>query len=562
MTPRDRRATRWCAHLSVAFCIASLLVGAVSATPPAPSDDNGLTENESATLWSHDRDSYINESTYQTQYNRTRVPIQQLANGTDISFTRPPKTAATWTDHDFEDLAAGDETKSIAPAHANLTDGVLIRDAHVSTFAIHPSTRGHLTPSETPLYIAPTGSLRALVDYRVRLPSTNNSSARNWTITSHEIEAVRLSQEETTIAQTTGHTPVLEYTLTDGGPTTLTIEADIAVTIDNGLISETETLTVSETLEVVVYDLTAYPHYTTYPDGDTGVAMFQNQPWQGYSLGANASVRGVWRFYTARDRRWDTLSVSTETTNQTVDSPALPVYVHAYPSRIGPRAEPLRNGPELIDVWGVEHASPNETLGSNVAVEVVEQPYAASYGVAVRTETVDRDELTVSGIVRGVNATIVDAADSHRTFRESNLTVTVVSQTTSEATLRIELRDNETSTPIALAEHPRLDPLSEESRTGYITIAGERVETNSTGVAFITVDQPGIYTATYHSGSWLSSDPAYTPASASARWHPLSSIDSWLVFVVEVVWWATPFLVALYAGQRVLTFLPGSRIDR
>ncbi|WP_245756828.1 hypothetical protein [Halogranum rubrum] len=488
--------------------------------------------------------------------------MQQLANGTDFAFTRPPRTAATWTQNDFEELEAGDEKTSVAPSHAALTDGVLIRDAHVTVFAMHPSTRGHLTATETPLYVAPSGSLRALIDYRVQLPTANNSTDTDWSVTSHSIEEVRLRDDETTIAQSAGtHTPVLGYELETGGPATLTVEADIAVAVGNGITSNTETLTVSETIDVVVYDLTAYPHYTTYPNGDTGVAIFQSLPWHGYTLGENASVRGVWRFYTARDRRWDTLSVSTATDAETIESPSLPVYVHAYPSRIGPRAEPLRDGPELLDVWGIERDSPNETLGENVAVEVVDEPYTTSYGVAIRATAVDRDDLTVSGIVHGVNATVVDTDETTRLFNESNLSVTVISQTTSEATLRIELRDNETDRPIVLADNPRLDPLREERRTGYITVAGERVETNSTGVALLTVSQPGIYTARYHPGSWLSTDPAYTPASASARWHPLSSIDGWVALAVEVLWMSIPFLVTLYAGRRVLTFLPGGRID-
>jgi len=44
------------------------------------------------------------------------------------------------------------------------------------------------------------------------------------------------------------------------------------------------------------------PYYAEYPNGDSGVAIFQSRPWQGYTLTEedDARVRGVWRFYTAR----------------------------------------------------------------------------------------------------------------------------------------------------------------------------------------------------------------------------------------------------------------------
>jgi len=251
---------------------------------------------------------------------------------------------------------------------------VFIEDAHATVFAVQPSTRGHLESGETPLYIAPNGTIRGFVDYRVRVPNGSSSENRTveWSLTENEIEEVRLQKDEETIARTDGtHTPAIDYQITDDWSATLSLEAEIHVRlkktirtdVGNGtnvdVVYREETRNVSDSVDVEIYDLSAYPYYAEYPNGDAGVAIFQSRPWQGYTLTdeGNASVRGVWRFYTARNTNWDTLVRSNRTDSAEVESDAIPVYVHAYPSRIGPRAEPVRDGPEIIDTWGTERPS-------------------------------------------------------------------------------------------------------------------------------------------------------------------------------------------------------------
>ena len=552
----------------------SLMATVVTASPPRPgTEGNGLSENESATLWSRDPDAYINESAYRHRYGEERTVMHQLANGTDITFQRPPATAAMWTRNDFENLDPGGADVSVHPPAADLEQGAYITDAHATVFAVQPSTRGHLTSGETPLYIAPDGQLRGFVDYRVRVPNGSSEANRtaDWSLLNHEIEEVRLKQDGETIARVDGtHTPIFDYHLEDDWSANLTLEAQIRVELEKTtqvaqndvtkttVLRRAETLNVSDSIDVQVYDLTAYPYYAEYPNGDAGVAIFQSRPWQGYTLTGNGStrVRGVWRFYTARDTNWDTLVRSTRTNDTRTESNALPVYVHAYPSRIGPRAELVRDGPEILDVWGVERLSPIETIGENVHIEVVNQSYTTSYGLAVRAEDVDRNSLRVAGIVRGVNATIAEPeSGSTRQFRRSNLTVKILQQNASQATLRIELRDNETGAPIILAERPRWYPIGGNARNGYITVTGERVETNSSGVAIVTVDQPGIYTARYHPGSWLGHEPAYVGDTATARWHPLTTTTGWFALLVEIGWQFIPFLGMFYAGRRLLRML-------
>lgn len=351
--------------LMAALFVTSLVTGIVAAEPPRPgTEDNGLTENESATLWSRDADNYISQETHRQRYGENRSAIHQVANGTDITFKRPPATAATWTRNDFEDLDAGGAETSVHPSHADLEDGIFIEDAHATIFAVQPSTRGHLESGETPLYIAPNGTMRGFVDYRVRVPngSSSGNTTIDWSITEHEIDEVRLKKDGETIATQDGsHTPALDYQIEDDWSANLTLEAEISVRlkktirIDQGnrtdvdVTYRTESRNVSDSIDVEIYDLSAYPYYAEYPNGDSGVSIFQSRPWQGYTLteGGDARVRGVWRFYTARNTNWDTLVRSNRTDSATVESDAIPVYVHAYPSRIGPRAEPVRDGQRL-----------------------------------------------------------------------------------------------------------------------------------------------------------------------------------------------------------------------
>ena len=551
-----------------ALIVAGGITSVVAADPPRPgTEDNGLTENESATLWSRDTDDYSNQTEYRERYGENRTAVQQVANGTDVTFTRPPATAATWTRHDFRDLDAGGPNTSIHPPHANRTDGVFIEDAHATMFAVQPSTRAHLAAGTTPLYIAPNGTLRGFVDYRVRLPDGNATS--EWSLIDHSVDTVRLQADGEPLVERNGsHTPVLDYQTARNGSATLTFTAEIDVRlrqttrIDHGnttsvdVTYHADSVTVSDTLDVAFYNLSTTAHSASYPNGDAGVAVFQTRPWQGFTLPERgARVRGIWRFYTARNPAWDTLVTANATGRSVVDSPALPVRVHAYPSQIGPRVEPIRGGPELLSTWGGDQATPAGTIGEHVSVDVVNQSYEATYGLAARTDAIERETLRVGGIVRGVNETVELAAGDDRQLRRSTLSLDVVRQNQTAAVLRVDLRDARTDAPIELADRARQHLIGGETRAGSITINGQRVETNQSGVATVTIAEPGVYTARYQPGSWLNHNPAYVSATATTRWHPLTTVEGWFALLVDVGWQLLPFVVVFYAGTRLLGLL-------
>jgi len=291
------------------FCVASLATGVVTANPAQPGTaENGLSENETAMLWSGDSDNYITQEEYYQQYGKERSTVAQVANGTDITFKRPPATAETWTRNDFDDLEAGRSNTSVHPSHAPLDSSVFIEDAHATIFGVHPSTRAHLDSDETPLYIAPQGEMRGFVDYRVRIPNGNSSGSTtvNWSLSSHEIREVRLKKDGETIARTDGsHTPVLEYQISGGRQTRLTLEADIHTRLkkttrigpgNNTAVSvdyPSETHTVADSIDVEIYDLSTTASYAEYPNGDTGVAIFQSRPWQGYTLTKDGDAKST-----------------------------------------------------------------------------------------------------------------------------------------------------------------------------------------------------------------------------------------------------------------------------
>ncbi|WP_244510039.1 hypothetical protein [Halogranum gelatinilyticum] len=526
-----------------AVCVVVSLWAGVVVGNNASGEDNGLSQNESATVWSRDADTGVPEN--------SQTGVEAVAAATDISFKRPPATAATWTRNDFTDLRPGGVRESVYPPHADTRNGTYIADAHATTFAVQPSTRAHIASGETPLYIAPNGTVRGLVDYRIRETMGNQSLS----VVSHEVTAVRVLREGRVIDEVSDtQTPTLTYGELSGGPTTLTLEADIRVRVETtGGNESVETLTISDSQSVTVYDLDAVGSAATYPNGKTEIAVFQPLPWQGYVLDGMSDhrVRGVWRFYTARNPQWDRV-VRANAGGTTVEhSDAHPVYVHAYPSRIGPRTQPVRDGPTLQRVWGIERRGAEETLGENISVEVVDGTYKTSYGVAVRTSSGSLDDVRVIGIVRGVTARVAESTNRTR-IRESNLSVRVVEQDASEATVRIELY-HDVGDPIVLADPERgSQPIRFDDRDGYITIAGQRVETNSSGVATVTLSQPGVYTVRYHPESWLTAEPAYASSTETIRWHPLSTRSGWWHLALTVSWNLIPFAVVYAAGRAFL----------
>jgi len=565
----------------IGLLVATLTTSSTARPPTPPTAENGLTANESATLWSRDDDTgYISNEAYREAYGESRSAVAQVANATDLTFREPPATAATWTRNDHREFAGGDRETSVYPSHANLTDGAYIKEAHATVFAVAPSTVTHRTPNRTTRYVAPNGTLRGLVDYRVAVPADNHTDDQTveYALDDHSVEEVRLYADDRLLRRAAGtKRPALPYRLA-ADAAEFRLEADITVTLTvtittrervqvpgpNGTMelelrvrtrteTRTETVTARDRRAVTRYDPSVLLTTARYPNGDRGVAAYYTQPWQGLLLTANGSqrVRGVWRFYTARDPRWDTLTRSSETMTEQRPSPVLPVAVHAYPSRLGPRTDPVGQSPTLLRVWGSPYETPASSLPETVHVDVVTEAYTASDGLAVRTDAGQQHEPVVRGIVRGVNASIQRTGPPQR-LRPTALNVSVLARSSERVRLHVTLRNAATGEPIGLRSRSgsRYESIT-GGRAGYIELGPQRVQTNRSGEATVTLTDPGVYTARYVPGSWLEHDPAYTRATATVRWHPLTTVAGWLALLVRGVQWFLPFALALYAGRKL-----------
>jgi len=500
--------------------MSAVLVASTAAVPvgahPPNSTDHGVSEETFHKLWSGDQDGATDGANLSNG-----SAVEQLGEGTDVPFDSPPRAVERWNRGDHSEFPATNSSVSIHPPDADLTSDQFIKEAYTEVFAVQPSTRARLSSSRQPLYVAPDGTLRGTVDYRVAVPPDDTSGDRRvyWSLESHQVEETRLlvdGDEETTAGGS--HTPALSYSLDGyaGEDHQLTLQANISVRLrkevevctahndegdctnwESSVSYPTETVTVTDSIEVTKYDLAVSGFIAEYPNGDLGLVVYKNQPWLGYQL-PNGDVRGVWRFYSARDKDWDTLVYSSDDGQRTAHSPLHPLQVNAYPIETGPTPSPRRNV-TILDVYGTSTSPP--TLPSNVHLDVLTEPYTASYGIATRATTDEQPETVRAwGLVRGVEADRPGDEFARIQIDESNLTLGVVNQTEDTVTVRITLLNANTDAPINTAE-----------RDGYVVVNGQRVNTTGNGTVRMTIERsPGGVSARYEPGHWWLNPPGYT----------------------------------------------------
>lgn len=478
------------------------------------------------TLWSGDEDEpAVGQDEWSNQSTST---MQEIARRTDIPFSSPPKAVELWNRGDLNDFPQTTANTSIHPPNATLSNGTFVKDAYVEVFAIQPST--HLRQSQTnqSLYVAPNGTVLGTVDYRVERPAntTSGDTQVTRTLEREQIREVRLEVDgvvETTDAGT--HTPTLNYSELSqypGQSHEVTLVAEIAVSVrkktktctahgtdDNcrdwnvTVEQSTETVTVRDSVNVVEYDLSVSGFKARYPNGDRGVVVYKNLPWQGYSL-AEGEVRGVWRFYSARNPEWDMLVTSTESGDSVSASPLRPLQVNAYPSETGATVAPKRTV-TLLDTYGSTTKPPS--LPTNVHLQGVEQPYTASYGLATRSQTATRNlsNVTAYGLVRGVTVETADSSFAEIPINESELTLNLVNESEQSATVEVQLSDQHTD-----------DPINTAGRDGYVVLDGMRVNTSENGTVVQTLSRPvGGVSARYEPGHWWNQPSGYVGDSDS-----------------------------------------------
>jgi hypothetical protein len=539
----------------LAVLVVVTAAGPTAAHPPNSTDHNVSNESFHG-LWSGDEDAVGDDATIPNGSGR-----EQLAAGTDIPYDSPPVAVEQWNRGDHREFPETDASVSIHPPTANLTDERFIKDAYAQIFAIQPSTRARISPTKQPFYVASNGTLRGVVDYRVAVPETSVSGDRRteWSLSGHRVTNTTLFVDGTPEVRGGGtHTPVLEYRLGNavGIDHRLGLRATVSAQVErqiekcternetegcsNWTINATETFTEQVTItasqQVTEYNLEVSGFVGRYPDGDLGLVVYKNQPWLGYRV-PDGEVRGIWRFYSARDTEWDRLVHSTREGDQVTNSPAHPLQVNAYPIATGPTATPARNV-TLLGTYGETVAPP--TLPDNVRLDLKEEPYTASYGIAARVETSKPLEtVQARGLVRGVTVTRSMDAFSRVPIRESNLTLQILNQTEETVVIRAHLRDNQTGTAIAT-----------DQRDGTLVIGGQRANTTLSGTVTVTVNRPlGGVSARYEPGDWWANKVGYTASTdtVALQGSTLALISRLFTLLIPVVL----FLLAVYLIDRI-----------
>ena len=541
--------------------IASGLTTPSAADPPRPgTTDSGLNESEAATLWANI------PSDYWEPRPGTDTTIHELATGTDLTFTEPPDTARQWNQYAHDQYQPGGHDVSIHPRDGHTHSYSYIEDAHASIFSLTPSTRTYVAADDERLYVAPNGTLRGTVDYRIELPDdTSNGDSTSYRLLNHEIDEVQLSVDDEVIETKSGTaSPTFEYELSFdaeairfGARIEATVEKTVQPPPESNRTTETTEyevwITVWSYYEIEVYDLEPAVDQVTYPDGRDGISIAQSDPWQGYTLDDDTEIRGIWRFFTARTIGWPTLVASSEEGTSPHDSHALPVSVYAYPAATMPTTKPEGIDSTIIRTWGDTHESPRPLPLDHVAVDTVEDSYEETYGMAVRADDVDPEGVIVNGIVNGVETDARTFSVGSDQIRETTLSATVVNETPTNATVRLTLKNAETGAPIELDANGASNVSN--ARSGYIDIDGTRVRTNADGQAVVELSDPGTYEARYEPTPWLDTHRPYAGDTATVRWHPLATPTSWLASLLQFGLFMLPFAIAWYAGRTFATMI-------
>lgn len=570
--------------LTVAISLVSTLVigsvsvsGAAPRTVPASTGDHERNSVSTSLEWDHETVSgETNQSCGVDPTAGLNTSAQFL---TTISECAPatesirPVGAENATATRFLTLVPGNESVARYPAHATRIETPLIADAHVTVFGVHPSTRLETSEATPSLLIAPRGTLRAFIDYRLTQAAHNGSAVKT-----HGVEAVRLRADGVVVAEraTTTHTPVIDYTNLPSGPTQLAVEADIRLAYNTTTASEeTEAqqevvVTVRESMSVVVSEVrpeTIDIVQASYATGETVVSIGHPKAQQieltvnttnaTSPSGATPRTSGTqsveanhvwrrWQFYTSENASWNERYTTTATNREVTHTDAAPVLVHAIPTN-----SETTGGDEMV---AVADRTPLSTQGPSTVVPIrvttVDETTQGRSVTTIRLPSMQRPEhVSITGLVQGERTTIDLRDRPVQQARELNISATVQSQSRTTATLSITLRDNRTGEPVVLPDEAIDTP------TGHprLFVDGQPVTTDRDGRAVVTIENYGPHEVAYQPGGLnpTQSGVIYRPTSTTVTWHPLTTAWDWLDFFVELLAWALCGLGILYGGRQI-----------
>jgi len=311
---------------------------------------NGVDATTFWKLWSGDADSVEPDLEDRDPAERTELDrVRGLAPSVDFYFEQPPAATGRWNEHDHGDFSPGGTGSVTYPERADTkTTGIThgtVYDAHVTMFSVDPSTVVHRAGSET-RFVRPSGSVRAVADFRAESDTGSGRCADSYSITSTDT-TVRLVVDGAVVDSTDSKTATLDYSGLDGSHT-FELETEYDVTVEHvdkwyhshddgghchsSTHYDTSTVTVdSETADVTVHEPpSAEARQYIYNDSDrTGVLLDYEGEWTTVELG-ELTVHSGWRFYTESRSGFGQMYTDDGSGPTAGDSSVRPLETHAY----------------------------------------------------------------------------------------------------------------------------------------------------------------------------------------------------------------------------------------
>ena len=433
-----------------------------------PTDAHGDTTQYFRSIWSGDPD-------YPTLNESDRAGTDDLAPMStcryDRVFTDPPDADA-WNEPEQGSYPAGERDFAARPAETSWESGGggRITHAYVELFSTTPSTVVHQRDS-TQRLVAPDGTVRALVDYRLPEPEDSGDTSRS--IDSHSVES-ELYVDGTQVDSTTDDPPELEYTGLSG-TADLRVESTIEVTIkertvtttcrtttDGSVVCWTDvdidyeeySHTVSDSRTVRVQDLSGLDvdggagtiHEPGAPVNDTVVGVSISGMWRSVQSDAGYRVHNEWRYYTRTDEFWTEWETSGDAPGDEFNG-VRPVEVHAVPVTAEPEVTRWQLGEQRGDgeLEPDIHANvtrptmaPQPTLPPEINISrEPESPTDDHFRIWSGASLQNTGEFEVNGLVRGHSATHSVPTSELTPIRPVNITAAVVSESGDQTDLEV-----------------------------------------------------------------------------------------------------------------------------
>jgi hypothetical protein len=586
--------------LAVIATAAALGVSPATATPTnttanasaanAPEPDHGVPPATFRKLWSGDAD--------RRGTGEGREPTSLLAL-VDHPFQRPPQAVGQWTRGDHREFPTSGPSRAIIPPAADTSDRRWIRDAHITVFAVQPSTVSHPTGRTTTWYLRRSGTVLSVADYRVQPPTNSTTDydtpqpdpgtavfkrvVHNWTLADHGMSDIELRADglelvtvepshrpritfgglppatsELTlwvnVSATLNHTVARQYRRAEevctedtgsDAPANETCRVDYETVWQNTTHQRTVATVVTDTIAVEVYRLKPRVRRFAFADGGQALTIARGPggPWARATV-PGGRVHTAWHFYSTRRSGWDTLLIATRYGTDRIPSDAIPLQVHAFPSTGGSYAHGDRRTLgelEVTRVTGPRRDPPQ--LPDAITVPAVTDPYRAPATVVVRIDRPMDGHPTVHGLVRGAEASPSVTTRREQRATTLKLAALTVNRSAGTAHVRVTLREAGSGDPIDLTDRP-----------GAVVVHDVRLQPDADGRVVGTVPLgTGTITARYHPVPWWATDPAYAAsqahASVSVGWPaPLQVVSVGFGLVVVL----SPLLFAIYVLDRLL----------